>query len=110
MRAVTKGAPPDNVSPPGQRPMRFIDAERELHRRLDRFVPRVEANDVEERTALTHTCFDAMYKRPIREAMIAEPRGLCVYCEDRVREPERGTAPPIEHWRPLSRSHRTAIH
>ncbi len=110
MRYVAKGAPPDNVSPPKQKALRFVEAEKELIARLGRFVPKVPANEDEERATLARSCFDALHKKPIREALIAEQRGLCVYCESRVCEPEHGTPPPIEHWRPLSRSHRTAIH
>lgn len=110
MRMVMKGPAPLNVSPKGQTPMRFVEAEKELIRLLEAFVPVVAEKEREERTILARGRFDAMNKRVIRDALIAEQHGLCVYCEDRVREPEHGTPPPIEHWRPLSLSHHTAIH
>lgn len=113
MRGIEKRPPPLNVSPPGQLAMRFVDAEKDLLRRLEAFVPKVKEEEATERSLFARARFNAMHKKVIREALIAEQHGVCVYCEDRVREPEPEsgvTAPPIEHWRPVSHSPNTAIH
>lgn len=46
--------------------------------------------------------FDKLYKRAIREALIAEQHGLCAYCMDRVENSKDSTT--IEHLIPLSKS------
>ena len=99
MRGLSKPWPPPNVSPDGQDPRSFADAEREYLAALP------EADD---RTGFARGEFDRLHKAALREVMYREQGGLCAYCERRVREGH--PAPPIDHWRPLSLNHDVALH
>lgn len=103
MRSVVKGAAPTNISPSGQKPVSFAECERDFLSKLDRVAE-------EGRTDWAREYFDGLDKRAMREALFDEQHHLCVYCESRVEAPASGMAPPVEHWRPLSASHRTALH
>lgn len=91
MRGLTKGAPPNNVSPPGQQPRSLAAADAAYQQSL------VTAADP---VAHARSEFDCMHKRYLRDLLFVEQRCLCVYCEraiDEVHPP-----PPVDHWNPLS--------
>ena len=91
MRRLSKPWPPSNVSPDGQMPRRFVDAEREYLRALP---------NQSDRTRFARTEFDRLDKGKLREVLSGEQASLCVYCERRL--PENGGPARIEHWIPLS--------
>ncbi|MDE0056269.1 MAG: hypothetical protein OXT64_18710 [Gammaproteobacteria bacterium] len=95
MRGVKKSFPPLNVSPDGQTPQRFVDAERD-------YLADLHAGNVSARTQ-----FDQLDKAKLRQPMYAEQRWLCVYCERRLSEDK---TPHVEHWRPLNRAPEFALH
>ncbi|MDE0444342.1 MAG: hypothetical protein OXL38_19830 [Gammaproteobacteria bacterium] len=84
-----------NVSPDGQTPRRFVDAERD-------YLADLHAGGVSARTR-----FDQLDKAKLRQSMYAEQRWLCVYCERRLSEDK---TPHVEHWRPLNRASEFALH
>ena len=111
MRGLSKPWPPRNVSPDGQAPRRFADAEREYLTALPG-----SAN----RTRFARTEFDRLDKGKLREVLSGEQASLCVYWERRLpengerarmsrisenREPAR-----IEHWIPRSGAPEYALH
>ena len=70
MRGLEKPRPPANVSPDGQAPRRFVDAEQEYLAALRGGTirkPRVE--------------FDQLDKAKLRQVMYGEQGSVCVYCE-----------------------------
>ena len=91
MRGLSKPWPPSNVSPDGQAPRRFVDAEREYLTALP---------NRSNKTRFARTEFDRLDKGKLREVMSGEQASLCVYCERRL--PENGGPAHIEHWIPLS--------
>ena len=111
MRGLSKPWPPRNVSPDGQAPRRFVDAEREYLTAL-----RGSAN----RTRFARTEFDRLDKGKLREVMSGEQASLCVYCERRLPEDgerahisrlsENGGPARIEHWIPLNGAPKYALH
>ena len=113
MRRLSKPWPPGNVSPDGQAPRRFVDAEREYLTALTEFDRARRAADVEDdrpdRTRFARTEFDRLDKGKLREVLSGEQASLCVYCERRLSESGR-TAPTVEHWRPLSGAPEYALH
>ena len=99
MRGLSKPWPPSDVSPDGQTPRRFVDAEREYRTTLP---------DRSDRTKFARTEFDRLDKGKLRKVMSGEQSSLCVYCERRLsenREPAH-----VEHWRPLSGAPEHALH
>ena len=112
MRRLLKPRPPGNVSPDGQEPRRFVDAEREYLTALTEFDRARRAADVEDdrpdRTRFARTEFDRLDKGMLREVLSGEQASLCVYCERRLSE--NGPPDPIEHWRPLSGAPEYALH
>ena len=99
MRGLEKPQPPANVSPDGQTPRRFVDAEWE-------FLADLEGRANKAQFARSE--FDQIDKAKLREVMYGEQRSICVYCERRLSE---GSPPPqVEHWRPLSASPEFAFH
>lgn len=99
MRGLDKPRQPVNVSPDGQTPRRFADAE-------DEFVAALSGRP--NKVLFARTEFNQLDKAKLRQVMYAEQRSICVYCERRLAE---GPSPPqVEHWRPLSKSPELAIH
>ena len=99
MRRLSKPWPPGNVSPDGQAPRRFVDAEREYRAALP---------GSSNRTRFARTEFDRLDKVRLREVLSGEQAALCVYCERSLLEND----PPahIEHWIPLSGAPEYALH
>ena len=99
MRGLEKPQPPANVSPAGQAPRRFVDAEREYLASLGS-----RAN----KSGFARTEFNQLDKAKLRQVMYGEQGSICVYCERSLVE---GASPPIvEHWRPSSAAPELAIH
>ncbi len=98
MRGLSKPWPPRNVSPDGQAPRRFVDAEREYLRALP---------NRSNKTEFARKEFDQLDKGKLREVMSGEQASLCVYCERRL--PENGGPARIEHWIPLSSAPQYAL-
>ena len=94
MRGVSKLEPPEDVSADGQAQMSLQEAEAAYLAALPEVSPRTE--------------FDKFDKKKLRAVMYREQRSLCVYCERRVEEGY--PAPPIDHWYPLSKFRRFALH
>ena len=113
MRRLSKPWPPTNVSPGGQAPRRFVDAEREYLTALTEFDRACRAEDVEDdrpdRTRFARTEFDRLDKGRLREVLSGEQASLCVYCERRLSE-NGWPAPIVEHWIPLSGAPEYALH
>ncbi len=99
MRGLEKPQPPANVSPDGQAPRRFVDAEREYLASLGG-----RAN----KSGFARTEFNQLDKAKLREVMYREQGSICVYCERRLSEGV--PTPPVEHWRPLRAAPEFAIH
>ncbi len=103
MRFIEKGPPPANVCADGQQEMSFEECERDFLGRLKEI-----EGDV-KRSQWARDYFNGIVKKRLRDALRPEQRSLCVYCEDRVDEPPTAPFPPVEHWRPVSGSHETAV-
>ena len=101
MRRLSKPWPPSNVSPDGQMPRSFVDAEREFKRVL----PSKHDHD---RTEFVNSAFNSLDKGKLKEVMHGEQTSLCVYCERKLSK-DPGAA-HIEHWRPRSRAPEYALH
>ena len=99
MRGLRKPWPPANVSPDGQPPRRFVDAERE-------YLAALQGEADKARFARAE--FDRLDKPKLRQVMHGEQGSICVYCESRLVENE--SPPHVEHWRPLSDDPEFAIH
>lgn len=99
MRGLEKPRPPENVSPDGQAPRRFVDAEQEHL---------AAVGSTPNKVRFARSEFNRLDKPKLREVMYGEQGFLCVYCERRLSE---GASPPqVEHWRPLSAATEFAIH
>ncbi len=99
MRGLKKPRPPENISPDGQAPRRFVDAEQG-------YLAALGSRPNKARFARTE--FNQLDKAKLRQVMYGEQRSICVYCERRLSE---GTSPPhVEHWRPLSADPGFAVH
>ena len=98
MRGLEKPQPPANVSPDGQEPRRFVDAERDYLRDLQG-----SANKVR----FARSEFNQLDKAKLRQVMYAEQGFICVYCERRLSD---GGSPRVEHWRPVNVAPELAIH
>lgn len=99
MRGLSKPWPPANVSPDGQKLRRFVDAEKE-------FLDALPA--AEDKVAFARSRYDDLDKLKLRVVMYREQRAICAYCERRIEEGQ--PAPPIDHWRPLSKNPDLALH
>ena len=99
MRGLSKPWPPSNVSPDGQAPRRFADAEREYLAALP---------DSANRSTFAKAEFDRLDKAKLRQVMYGEQGSLCVYCEQGISEND--PRPHVEHWRPRSRDPEYALH
>ena len=99
MRGLRKPWPPANVSPDGQPPQRFRDAEREYLAALPGRPNKVRFAKAE---------FDRLDKPKLRQVMYGEQGSLCVYCEQELSESD--SRPHVEHWRPRSRNPEYALH
>ena len=75
MRGLSKLWPPRDVSPDGQAPRRFVDAEREYLTAIPG-----SAN----KTRFARTEFERLDKSKLRKVMSGEQASLCVYCEHRA--------------------------
>ncbi len=99
MRRLAKARPPANVSPDGQTPRSFADAERAYLAALP---------SRPETVRFARSEYGRLEKRRLRQVMYSEQGSLCVYCE---RELCENNGPPhVEHWRPLSRDPQHALH
>ena len=99
MRGIKKPWPPANVSPEGQEERTWRQAEEAFLEGL---------SGAKNQAEYARGTFDSMEKRKLREVMVREQGGLCVYCERRVVE-DPGMA-RIDHWRPLSATPELALH
>ena len=99
MRGISKPWPPPDVSPDGQIPRRFVDAEREY---------RTSVGDREEKTEFARSQFDRLDKSKLRTVMYREQRSICIFCESPIGEGH--PQPRIDHWKPLSVHHQFALH
>ena len=99
MRRLRKPWPPANVSPDGQPPQRFVDAEREYL---------VALRGAADKARFARAEFDRLDKPKLRQVMHGEQGSICVYCESGLVENE--IPPHVEHWRPLSGAPEYAIH
>lgn len=98
MGGLSKPWPPADVSPHGQAPRRFVDAERDY---------RAALLGKPDKTAFARAEFDQLDKPKLREVMYREQRFVCVYCERSIGQSH--PLPRIEHWRPLSRDDAHAL-
>ena len=99
MRGISKPWPPRDVYRDDRAPASLPQAEEEYQERLP------EAGD---QAAFARSEFDQLAKRKLRVVMYREQRSLCIYCERRIAEGH--PAPRIDHWYPLSREPKTALH
>ena len=99
MRGLAKDRPPANVSPDGQTPRSFAEAEQE-------YLAALPGRDNE--VSFARSQYGRLEKRRLRQVMYGEQRSLCVYCERRIAEGD--PTPRIDHWRPLSSDPDFAIH
>ena len=99
MRGLAKAQPPANVSPDGQTPRSFAEAEQE-------YLAALPGRD--NRVRFARSEFGRLEKRRLRQVMYGEQGSLCVYCERRIAEGD--ATPRIDHWRPLSTDPGLAIH
>jgi uncharacterized protein (TIGR02646 family) len=99
MRRLFKPWPPADVSPEGQDQCGFADAEQQY---LDALPSAADP------ASFARSEFDRLEKRKLRSVMYEEQRYLCAYCEREIKE--GGQVPRIDHWRPLSKNHRFALH
>ena len=87
------------MSPDGQAPRRFADAEREYLAALP---------GTSNRVTFARAEFDRLDKAKLRQVMYSEQGSLCVYCEQKISEND--PRPHVEHWRPRSRDPEHALH
>jgi uncharacterized protein (TIGR02646 family) len=99
MRSITKSPAPTNVSPDTQGVRSLLQASAQLRADLN-------SADAAQDAKAARTAFDALEKEKLREPLKKDQRGLCVYCERRIGNDRD----PVEHWRPLSRAPRDALH
>lgn len=69
-----------------------------------------EVPDSEQAKRLRENFFDPLNKDRLREALVKEQHGLCIYCMSRIEnvaDSEKGAV--IEHWYPLSKSKEKAL-
>ena len=99
MRGLAKPQPPANVSPDGQTPRSFADAEQTYRAALPGRTNRV---------SFARATFDALDKSKLRQVMYGEQGSICVYCEQELSEDD--SLPHVEHWRPLSGDPQHALH
>ena len=88
---LAKARPPANVSPDGQTPRSFAEAEQEYLAALP---------DRDNKVSFARSEFGRLEKGRLRQVMYGEQGSLCVYCERRIAEGD--ATPRIDHWRPLS--------
>ena len=99
MRGISKPWPPRDVYPDGHEPASLRDAEN-VYRSALAVVP--------DEVSFARSEFDRLAKDKLRVVMYREQRSLCIYCERRIVEDH--PAPRIDHWYPLSRNARLALH
>jgi uncharacterized protein (TIGR02646 family) len=99
MRRLSKPWPPQNVSPDGQAPRSFADAE-------TRYL--ADLPNAADKSAFARSEFDRMDKAKLRAVMYVEQRSICAYCERRIEE--KRPEPRIDHWRPLALNPDLALH
>ncbi len=98
MRGLEKPQPPANVSPDGQEPRRFVDAEQG-------FLADLEGRP--NKVGFARSEFNQLDKAKLRQVMYGEQGSICVYCERRLSE---GGSPRVEHWRPVNAAPELALH
>lgn len=67
----------------------------------------LEVPDKEQVRILREEFFDKLNKERLREALVKEQHGLCVYCMSRIENTAESTV--LEHWYPLSKSKEMAL-
>ena len=98
MRRLEKPQPPANVSPDGQVPRSFVDAEQEYL---------AELGNRTNKTAFARGELKRVHNAKLRQVMYGEQGSICVYCERRLSEGP--STPRVEHWRPVSGSPESAF-
>ena len=98
MRGLEKPLPPANVSPDGQEPRRFVDAEQD-------YLTDLQGRPNKVRFARSE--FNQLDKAKLRQVIYGEQGSICVYCERRLSE---GGSPRVEHWRPVNAAPELAFH
>lgn len=69
-----------------------------------------EVPDSEQAKRLRENFFDQLNKDRLREALVKEQHGLCIYCMSRIENTTDGKkGVVIEHWYPLSKSKDKAL-
>lgn len=105
MRRIAKRWPPSNVSPDDQPPRSLRQAEKE-HQAALSTIPQGK-----EQTRNARASFDALDKKKLREALLLEQGGLCVYCQQPLTDQgRRDSVPHVEHWRSLRDNPDQALH
>ncbi len=99
MRGISKPRPPTDVRPDCQPSASLREAE-------DEYLTRLPA--VPDEASFARSEFDGLAKQKLRAVMYREQHSLCIYCERRIAEGH--PAPRIDHWYPLSRERRLALH
>ena len=99
MRGISKPWPPRDVYPDGHEAGSLREAE-------DAYLAALPNAD--NQSAFARSAFDGLDKGKLRSEMYREQRSLCIFCERRIGEGH--PAPRIDHWYPLSRAARLALH
>ena len=99
MRGISKPWPPRDVYPDGHEAASLREAE-------DAYLAALPG--APNQASFARSEFNRLEKQKLRAAMCREQRSLCIYCERRVAEDH--PTPRIDHWYPLSRDPRLALH
>ena len=107
MRRISKPWPPGDVYPGGHAPVSLREADATYRMALQGVCE-------ENQASFARSEFDQLDKKKLRHVMYREQRSLCIYCEREIGEdhpPPRIDQPPrIDHWYPLSRDPKFALH
>ena len=99
MRRVSKPWPPSDVYPDGPAQMSLRDAEKAYLAALP---------GVSNQPSFARSKYEDLDNRKLRPEMYREQRSLCIYCERQIAE--GFPTPRIDHWYPLSRNPKLALH
>ena len=99
MRGISKPWPPRDVYTDGQKPASFREAENAYL---------ADLAEAPNQVSFARSAYRALEKPKLRAVMYREQRSLCIYCERRVAEVH--PSPRIDHWYPLSRNAKLALH
>lgn len=101
MRRIRKRWAPTNVSPDGQKPYTMQKAEEEFLEKLP---------SAAKPTDFARDQFDSLDKKKLRERLMEEHKGICVYCQSTLNADDAARPLPVEHWRPLGKNPELALH